>query len=217
MESGGGGGALMHPNRVFEWSDQAEILDFVGSHNFAHIFSSSEAGLAVVHAPVLVISGGAIRFHVSRRNRAAAQMEGNRLLLSIVGRDGYQSANWYVSENQVPTWHYEAVEIEGEARVLSNEELVTLLDTLSAVMEARYSPERPWTRSKMAPGKFDAMTKAIVGFEVLPDAIRGTRKFNQHKSAEDRAATIAGLGRGGLGEVAKAVEQLNRKSSEAAE
>lgn len=207
----------MHPNRIFEWSNEAEILDFVGSHNFAHIFSSSEAGLAVVHAPVLVTFDGAIRFHVARRNRAAAQMEGNRLLLSIVGRDGYQSANWYVSANQVPTWHYEAVEIEGEARELSEQELVTLLDNLSAMMEVRYSPDQPWTRAKMAPGSFEAMTKVIVGFEVVPDVIRGTRKFNQHKPAQDRAATITGLRSGGLGEVADAVEQLVRKSSEAAE
>ena len=44
----------------------------------------------------------------------------------------------------------------------------------------------------MEPGKFEAMTKAIIGFEVDPTEVRGTRKFNQHKPADDLAATIEG-------------------------
>ena len=207
----------MHPNRAFEWTDRAEILEFVRATTFAHIFSSGENGLAVVHVPVLVTGAGAIQFHVSRRNRAASQLGGNRLLLSVVGRDAYQSANWYVSENQVPTWHYEAVEIEGLGRTLTDEELVILLDSLSAEMEDSYSPQRPWTRAKMEPGSFEAMTRAIVGFEVVPDTIRATRKFNQHKSAEDRAATVAGLRGAGLTEVADAVEHFGSQARRGAE
>ena len=64
-------------------------------------------------------------------------------------------------------------------------------------MERRWSPDAPWTRGKMAPGKFEAMLRAIVGFEVEPRVIRGTRKFNQHKSAADVEASVAGqLGAG---------------------
>ena len=123
----------------------------------------------------------------------------------ISGREAYQSANWYVSENQVPTWHYEAVEIEGEAKPLSEEGLVDLLDRLSERFETEHSPERPWTRGKMGPGKFEAMTKAIVGFEVVPDAIRGTRKFNQHKTSEDLAATIEGQKGAGRDDIVRAI------------
>ena len=83
----------------------------------------------------------------------------------------------------MPTWHYEAVEIEGLARQLSEEELVALRrSAFRHDGSQRYSPEQPWTRAKMESGKFEAMTKAIVGFEVEPTEIRGTRKFNQHKS-----------------------------------
>lgn len=182
----------MHPNKAFDWTDRAEMLRFADQLSFAHIFTASDAGLFVVHAPVLVTGAGRIQFHVSRRNRIAGQLEDRPLLISIAGRDAYQSANWYVSDNQVPTWHYESVEIEGVARTLSDEDLVGLLDELSARHEGRHSSEQPWTRGKMGPGKFEAMTKAIVGFEVEPAEVRGTRKFDQHKSADDRAATIEG-------------------------
>ena len=198
----------MHPNQAFAWTDREEMLRFVAGQAFAHIFTAAEEGLFVAHVPVLVTENGRVRFHTARRNRIADHLAGRRVLISIAGRDAYHSANWYVSENQVPTWHYEAVEIEGEARRLTDEELVALLDGLSEVMEGKYSPERPWTRGKMAPGKFEAMTSAIVGFEVIPLEVRGTRKFNQHKSAEDLAATIAGQKDAGRHDIVAAIGEV---------
>jgi len=197
----------MHPNARFDWTDEQEMLGFVSRQSFAHIFTASNAGQFVVHAPEIVREGK-VWFHVSRRNRIADQLDGQPVLISVTGRDAYQSANWYVSANQVPTWHYEAVEIEGPARQLSDQELVELLDRLSAEMEGRFSPENPWTRGKMEPGKFEAMTKAIVGFEVEPIAVRGTRKFDQHKKDEDLTATLEGQRAAGRADIVEAIDQL---------
>ena len=184
------------------------MLEFVSEQSFAHIFTASEAGQFVVHAP-LIVRGESVLFHVARRNRIADRLDGRPVLISVLGRHAYHSANWYASENQVSTWHYEAVEIEGVARRLSEEELVGLLDQLSDTMEGRYSPEQPWTRAKMGPGRFDAMVKAIVGFEVRPTEMRGTRKFNQHKSGEDLAATIEGQRKAGREDIVAAIEELS--------
>ena len=199
----------MHPNKAFEWEDSEAMLGFVAERSFAHVFTASDAGLFAVHVPIIV-KGARIWFHVARRNRIADQLDGQPVLISVSGREGYQSANWYASDDQVPTWHYEAVEIEGPAGRLSGEELVELLDLLSDEMERRHSPEHPWTRAKMEPGKFEAMTNAIIGFEVDPTALRGTRKFNQHKSGADRAATIAGQSAAGRHDIVAAIEELTR-------
>ena len=199
----------MHPNKAFSWDDPHGMLEFVADRSFAHVFTASNAGLFVVHVPVIV-KGGRIWFHVSRRNRIADHLDGEAVLISLSGREGYQSANWYASDDQVPTWHYEAVEIEGLARRLSDDELVELLDLLSEGMEGRHSPDKPWTRAKMGPGRFEAMTRAIVGFEVDPAAMRGTRKFNQHKSGEDLAATISGQLGAGREDIVAAIEELTR-------
>lgn len=198
----------MHPNKVFDWTDTAEMLGFADQRAFAHIFTASEAGQFVVHAPVMVTDDGKVWFHVAKRNRIANHLVNRRVLISIAGREAYQSANWYVSDNQVPTWHYETVEIEGVARILSDDDLVALLDGLSERHEGRHSPEMPWTRTKMEPGKFEAMTKAIVGFEVDPVEIRGTRKFNQHKSPDDLEATIEGLFRSGRDDIVAAIGEV---------
>ena len=197
----------MHPNRAFDWTERDAILRFAAERAFAHVFTASDENLFVVHVPILV-RDQRILFHVARRNRIAEQLDGRRLLVSISGREAYQSANWYASDNQVPTWHYEAVEIEGPARRLSDDELVELLDLLSARFEGEYSPEAPWTRDKMEPGRFEAMIRAIVGFELEPDAIRGTRKFNQHKTGDDLAATIAGQRSAGRDDIVDAIEGL---------
>ena len=198
----------MHPNRAFSWGDREAALRFAGEHAFAHVFTYEAEELFVAHVPILVTDSGKVLFHVARRNRIAEHLPDRRILISVSGREAYQSANWYVSENQVPTWHYEAVEIEGVARTTSQEGLVDLLDRLSERFEGQVQPEKPWTRGKMDPAKFEAMTKAIVGFEVEPTEVRGTRKFNQHKAGEDLAATIAGQTGAGRDDIVQAISEL---------
>lgn len=197
----------MHPNPAFSWTDRAAMLEFVAEHSFVHLFTASEAGRFVVHAPVIV-RGEKVLFHVSRRNRIAEQIAGRPILISVLGRHAYQSANWYASDDQVPTWNYEAVEIEGVARKLSDDELIALVDELSDTMEQRYSPENPWTRAKMTTGKFEALIKAIIGFEVLATEIRGTRKFNQSKGKDDLTATIEGQREAGREDIVTAIKKL---------
>ena len=197
----------MHPSRAFEWRDEAEMLEFVGARGFAHIFVAGADGPRVAHAPLLVVDNSRIQFHVSKRNRAAASFAGNRVLASITDLDAYHSANWYASEDQVPTWHCQAVEIEGPAREISPDELVAQLDGLSARFEGTFQPQAPWTRDKMDARRFEAFTRAIVGFEITPDAIRGTRKFNQHKLAADIEANVRGLREAGRTDVAEAIRR----------
>ena len=95
-----------------------------------------------------------MQFHVARRNRAGRTIRRPRsVLISVSGRDAYQSANWYVSDDQVPTWHYEAVEIEGEARLLDEAELVAQVDRLSERDGGALFARAPWTRAKMDAGQ----------------------------------------------------------------
>ena len=62
----------------------------------------------------------------------------------------------------------------------------------------------------MTPGKFEAMLGGIVGFEVEPSAIRGTRKFNQHKAPADLEATVAGQMGAGREDIAAAIRAVTR-------
>jgi transcriptional regulator len=179
----------MHPNRAFAWEDREAMLAFLADTGFCTICVE---GPALVHAPVVVAAPDRLLFHVSRGNRAAG-MEGKRAIVSCLGPDAYVSPDWYGSPDQVPTWNYLAVEAEGMLRRLDEPELAALLDALSAAHEARLAPKPAWTRAKMSAGRFEAMLKAIVGFELGIEALRGTRKLGQNKPEKERIGAAEGL------------------------
>lgn len=182
----------MHPDPTFAQGDRDALLAQAAAIGFAHVVVGTPAGPAVVHAP-LTLAGGNVRFHVARANRITPHLPDARVLASVAGPQGYISPSWYPdARGQVPTWNFVAIEIEGVARRLSEAELVDQLDALAAAHEPRVT-ERPWTRDKLADAPFRAMLGAIAGFEIVVDAVRGTAKLSQNKSAATRAGVIAGL------------------------
>ena len=187
----------MHPHPSFRWDDEGEMLALLRDVSFSTIFANGEAGPVVVHAPVATDGTDRLRFHISRANRAAASLEGAHALLSCIGPDAYVSPDWYGVPDQVPTWNYVAVECEGPLRTLHEGELADLLDDLSIAQETRLAPKPLWTRAKMSPGRFEAMLKAILGFEMRIEALRGTRKLGQTKSPKEREASAAAVAAAG--------------------
>ena len=180
----------MHPNRTFDWQDREAILAFVADISFCTVVVD---GPFVVHVPVAVDPPDRLRFHVARGNRAAKALDGARAIVSCLGPDAYISPDWYGTPDQVGTWNYRAVEAEGPLRRLDEDELATLLDDLSEIHEARLAPKPSWTRAKMSPGRFEAMLKAIIGFEMRIEEWRGTNKLGQHKSEAERQGAADGL------------------------
>lgn len=175
----------MHPNRALAWQDRDAMLALVADIAFCTICVD---GPFLVHAPVVVAAPDRLRFHVSRANRSAAALDGARAIVSCLGPDAYVSPDWYGVPDQVPTWNYLAVEAEGPLTRLDEAGLAALLDDLSAAHETRLAPKPPWTRDKMSPGRFEAMLKAIIGYELAIEDLRGTRKLGQHKPEQALAA-----------------------------
>jgi transcriptional regulator len=174
----------MHPNCAFAWQDREAMLAFLADIAFCTICVD---GPALVHAPVIVAAPDRLRFHISRGNRAAAALDGKRAIVSCLGPDAYISPDWYGTPDEVPTWNYLGVEAEGPLRRLAEDDLAALLDDLSVAHEARLAPKPQWTRAKMSPGRFEAMLKAIIGYELAIEDLRGTRKLGQNKRGQIEA------------------------------
>ena len=179
----------MHPNPVFR-PDAATLLDRAATIGFAHLFAATPVGPMVAHAPV-TRHGDELWFHLARANRLFRHLDGALVVASIAGPEGYITPNWFARPgNQVPTWNYIALEVEGAARALSAPQLLEQLDALAN----RHEPgPNPWTRAKTDSAVIDAMLYAIGGFAITISAARGTDKLAQHKTAEDRAGMVAGL------------------------
>lgn len=199
----------MHPNSAFRPRQEnlAELL--VREIGFAAIFASTSDGPRVAHAPVVLSDDRAtLQFHLARGNALTRHLDGASALAVVQGPDAYISANWYADADQVPTWNYVAIEMEGVAQRLDDAALIAQLDTLSAQHEARVGANPPWTREKVNPALFSKMTGAITGFEMRITAWRPTIKLSQNKSADERERVIEGIEATGHGALAQLMRHL---------
>lgn len=188
----------MHPASAFAVTDREALLAHLAAHPFAQLSAAPDGRVRAAHAPVLarqVDSALVIDFHLSRGNALTPFLAGGfQGLLVSLGPAAYISPDWYVAEDQVPTWNYLSVEVEGPVTPLGEAGLVALLDDLSAQEEARLAPKPAWTRAKMSDGVFERMLHGIVGARLTVERLEGVAKLGQNKPAADRLAAAQALG-----------------------
>lgn len=193
----------MHPDSRFRIDDEDVMRAAVLREGMVHLFAATPEGPMVAHVPVTMTEAGNFRFHLARANRIARHLDGARVLASMMGPHGYISPDWYADpRNQVPTWNYIAVEIEGVLSELDRDALIGQIEALAADHEAGLAPKRAWTLATVDPELRDGMLSALCVFELKVEAMRGTAKFNQNKSAADRAGVRDALNAGGHGALA---------------
>lgn len=198
----------MHPNPGFRWEDRAGMRALVRDLAFGTLFAATPDGPRVAQVPVVWLDDDTIGFHVARGNGITRHLDRAAVLFSVLGPDGYVSPDWYaLDHDQVPTWNYVAVELEGIAHRMEQDALVAQLDRLSDEQEARIAAltgKTPWTRAKMDSAYFERLTRAIAGFRVDVTAWRGTQKLGQNKPEAARLAAADGTaatGRRGIAEL----------------
>ncbi|WP_294326962.1 FMN-binding negative transcriptional regulator [uncultured Sphingomonas sp.] len=180
----------MHPNAAFRMDEDAARA-FVAEEGFGMLFVVTPAGPRVAQVPVVPTSDGALRFHVARANAVTAHLDGATVLFVVQGPHAYISPRWYAAgPDEVPTWNYLSVEVEGVVRVLDRTGLREQIDALAAI----YEDEPQWAVDQIDPKKAEAMMDAIAGFELAPTTWRGTAKLNQNKPAEVRTRVAERLG-----------------------
>ncbi len=167
------------------------MLAFVGERAFATIAAVLDGAIAYAQAPVLV-DRDRLLLHLSRANRLAKALP-LRASILVASVDTYVSPDWYGEPDQVPTWNYVSVELDGELRATADAALLDIVTRLSAEHERRIAGKKPWTPDKMTPSVLAAKLKGIVGVTFSIDAVRGTRKLSQNKSESARAGIVQAL------------------------
>jgi transcriptional regulator len=181
----------MHPDPTFRIkgdaaTERSMMEALVREIGMGLIFAETPNGPRVGHVALFSTGDGAVQFHLANGNALTKHLAGKTALLVVNGPDAYISPDWYDGPDQVPTWNYVSVELEGPVRAMDKDGLIALLDDLSAVNEAKLEPKQPWTRDKMDSAKFDRMLGAITGFEIEVLAWRPTLKLSQNKREADR-------------------------------
>jgi transcriptional regulator len=198
----------MHPNAAFRWEDREAMRAFAAEIGFGMLFLTTPDGPRVAHVPFVFLDEDRIGLHIARGNALAKHLDGAEGLFVINGPDGYISPDWYGTPDQVPTWNYVALELQGPVSKMDEAALIAQADALSETQEARLAPKPVWTRDKMANGLFDKMLRGITGFEMTVTAWRSTVKLGQNKTAEVRAAAADGAEAAGNRAIAHLMRNL---------
>ena len=187
----------MQPNKAFHIQDEALLLAHLERYPFMTLTAAPAGELLVAQAPMIVRRRDGqlwLDFHLSRGNALTPFIAaGFSAVVVSLGPETYVSPDWFGEDDQVPTWNYVSVEAHGQVVPMDDNGLVNLLDDLSAQEEARLEPKPPWTRHKMSDGRFEAMTRMIVGGSLTISRLEGTFKLAQPRSATARAGVIAAL------------------------
>ena len=191
----------MHPNAAFRFKPDDPALAFVAGAWLCAYLRHDARWPARRPCADAGDAFGRSRFHLAKMNALAKHLDGEPVLASIGGPGSYVSPNWYADPAaSVPTWNYRTVEIEGQVRAMTAEELEELLDLSSATFEPRVG--EGWTMAKMLPARAEAMMRSITGFELTPTIIRSTDKASQNRSEADARGIVAAME--ALGDIAGA-------------
>jgi len=182
----------MHIPSLFKMKQQA-CYEFLSEHSFGQLISCQQGKISQSYLPFIIDKDNSCLYaHLAMQNPQLNSLENaDAVTATFLGNDCYISPNWYLSEQQVPTWNYQAVEISGKAMLLDKDETLKIIDQLSQRHESQF--EDPWLIGKLSKKKLNAMLKAIVGVKIEIISINGYSKMSQNKNVSDQRGVVGGL------------------------
>ncbi len=201
----------------FRVDDVAEMHALMRMRPLATLISAAELGLYATHLPtVLKPEGpfGAIECHLARGNPHWKDLAaGGEALMIFQGPDAYITPSWYPSKAEhgktVPTWNYAAVHAYGRPAVM--QDVAWLRRHVGELTDQQERGETvPWAVSDAPERYVETMLRGVVGFRFEITRLEGKWKMSQNREMRDRAGTVAGLERRGVGEDAQVAALVAR-------
>ena len=183
---------------IYVNKNRSEILRFIEENSFAILVNQSNGKINATHIPLfieesndnqLVLSG-----HISKLNPQCENFEENGNVLAIFsGAHSYISSSWYDYE-EVPTWNYLAVHVEGKIEILNEEQKLLHLENL--VNKYEKNSENPISTKSLSK---ETMSQAngILAFNIIVSNIDAVKKLSQNKSDNNKKSIISHLEKSG--------------------
>ncbi len=178
----------MYVPKHFEIQDESELFNFIRVNGFGQLISTVEGRLFSTPLPfVLSDDNQKLITHVAMQNPQADDLDGQEVLVSLMGPHAYISPTWYEKSGGVPTWNYQSVQVYGIAKVVNDRDRKKeIVELMSTQFEDNLSD--PW--DMQYPTK---MLDAILGIEVSISEIQGKYKLSQNRPAKDQHNVIRSL------------------------
>jgi transcriptional regulator len=173
----------------FKNENEAEIIEIMGKYPLATVISD---GPFISHLPLVIDTSKkelVLLGHLARANSHWKLLSGSKVSVVFNGPNAYVTPKWY-AQNDVPTWNYAVVHIQGRAELIEDQEgIVDCLKKLTAHAEAGVVD--PW--EFWIPEDLSHLSAAIVGFRIVAEDIQAKFKMSQNRSEEDRKRVTEGL------------------------
>ncbi len=179
---------------IYVNENRSEILRFIEENSFAILVNQSNSKINATHIPLfieksdenqLILSG-----HISKLNPQSENFAENGKVLAIFsGAHSYVSSSWYDYE-EVPTWNYLAVHLEGKIEILNEEQKLLHLENLTNKYEK--NSENPISTKSLSE-KTMRQSNGIIAFNIIVENIDAVKKLSQNKSEHNKKSIISHL------------------------
>jgi len=180
----------MYTPEAYKMHDNDSLYALMNNNSFADLITVNNGIINSNKVPLWIdAENKALYGHFGKTNDQLLELEtADNLLVIFSGIHSYISPQWYSSDNMVPTWNFETVQVKGKASILDDSGLTTLLEKLTQKHESTF--KSPWIMDRLDKDKKQKMLDAIVGFKISIEQIEGKQKFSQNRSDADRIALI---------------------------
>ena len=183
---------------IYVNENRSEILSFIEENSFAILVNQSNDKINATHIPLFIEEGNdsqlVLSGHISKLNPQCENFAENGTVLAIFsGAHSYISSSWYDYE-EVPTWNYLAVHVEGKIEILNQEQ--TLLHLGNLVNKYEKNSEKPISTKSLSK---ETMSQAngILAFNIIVKNIDAVKKLSQNKSENNKKSIISHLEKSG--------------------
>ena len=174
-------------------NDSNLVKEFISSHSFGTLVTSSSDGLSANHYPFLLSTEDDQTFlwtHLSRSNPQWKDLS-NECLVIFNGPHAYISPTYYVNELNVPTWNYTAVHATCQGEVVSD---IKLEKELMKKLVLFYEEKNQTNWNYELPEDFhEKLLKAIIWVKLKVIKLEGKFKLSQNRDQQDYESVIKTL------------------------
>ncbi len=179
--------------KIYKSEDQELMKKIISENAFALLISDKEK-LSATHSMFLLNENDEnfyLETHISKANfQAKVLKDGDEVLCDFLGSHSYISSSWYEKAN-VSTWNYEAVQIRGNVKVMTDEELYEHLKKLTFKYER--AQKCPMLVEDMGDELVRKEMKGAFGINIIPTEIFIANKLSQNRNDNDFENIILNL------------------------
>lgn len=175
----------MYIPKIFKSEDRQLMKEIITENAFALLISNKEK-LWATHSMFILNESEQdfyLETHVSRGNlQAHVLQDGDEVLCDFLGANAYISSSWYDHLN-VSTWNYEAVQVRGKIRLMTDDELYNHLRKLTQKFESKQ--KCPVFAEKIGEENIRQEMKGAFGINIFPTEIHIASKLSQNRKETD--------------------------------